>query len=245
MNQSFKIEVLYRDEALLVVNKPAGLASLPDGYNPSLPHIKSVLEQEAGALWMVHRLDKETSGVLILARSAQAHRSLNTQFEHHEIRKVYHAMVQGNPAWQEQTVRLPLRPNGDRHHRTVVDPEKGKPAVTHFRVLERYEAYCLVEAIPETGRTHQIRAHLNALGLSIVGDRLYGRSIVPQDGHVEQHARPGNDSPIPLRGRMGLHALSLEITHPLSGAKMIFSASYPAEMKEALEKLRSKSIRDA
>ena len=88
MNQSTDIPLLFSDEALLVVNKPAGLSTLPDGYNPSLPHIKSVLERQFGHLWIVHRLDKDTSGVLLLARSAEAHRALNTQFEQHRVPSV-------------------------------------------------------------------------------------------------------------------------------------------------------------
>jgi RluA family pseudouridine synthase len=241
-SQPADIQVLFSDDTLLVVNKPAGLATLPDGYNPSLPHIKSVLERQFGPLWIVHRLDKDTSGVLLLARSAEAHRSVNTQFEHHLVSKIYHALIIGDPEWQDKTVSLPLRPNGDRHHRTVIDSQAGKPAVTHFKVLERYRHYCLVEAIPETGRTHQIRAHLYALGLSIVGDKLYGKGIALQ---AEQSARQShqNDPVIGLAESMGLHALSLELNHPLTGQRMKFSAPYPGALISALEQLRSQAIK--
>src|SRR5512136_2436425 len=108
-----EIEVLYINDALLVINKPAGLATLPDGYDPTLPHIKSLLEVQYGRLWIVHRLDKDTSGVLVLARSASTHRSMNTQFEHRQVSKVYHALVFGAPEQQDTTVGLPLRANGD------------------------------------------------------------------------------------------------------------------------------------
>jgi tRNA pseudouridine32 synthase / 23S rRNA pseudouridine746 synthase len=233
------MEVLYQDEALLVVNKPTGLSTLPDGYNPSLPHIKSVLEQQVGPLLIVHRLDKETSGVLLLARSAEAHRSLNTQFEKHLVSKVYHALVVGTPDWQEKTVCLPLRPNGDRQHRTVIDPQAGKPAVTHLQVLERFGHYCLVEAIPETGRTHQIRAHLSALGLSIAGDKLYGKRINPRAGEKVRRFQQDHDPLISLPGSMGLHARSLEINHPLTGERLKFTAPYPVELVTLLQQLRS------
>ncbi len=213
MHLPFNIEVLYQDESILVVNKPAGLATLPDGYDPSLPHIKSVLEPQVGPLWIVHRLDKDTSGVLVIARSATAHRSLNTQFEERLVSKVYHALVIGNPDWKVKTVSLPLRSNGDRLHRTVVDQVRGKPAVTHFKVLERIENYCLLEAIPETGRTHQIRAHLYTLGLFILGDKLYTRRADHQDYEYLSLF----DLWAGTASGMGLHSRSLELTHPFTG----------------------------
>lgn len=235
------MEILYQDDALLVVNKPAGLSTLPDGYNPSLPHIKSVLEQQFGPLWIVHRLDKGTSGVLLLARSVEAHRSLNTQFEKHLVSKVYHALVVGNPEWQEETISLPLRSNGDRQHRTVIDPQAGKSAVTHLKILERFGYYCLVEAIPETGRTHQIRAHLSALGLSIVGDKLYGKRINSQDVGKVHPSQMDHDPTISLTQSMGLHARSLEITHPLTRERMKFTAPYPDELIAILQQFRTPS----
>jgi RluA family pseudouridine synthase len=233
------MDILFQDDALLVVNKPAGLSTLPDGYNPSLPHIKSVLERQYGPLWIVHRLDKETSGVLLLARSSEAHRSLNTQFEKHLVSKLYHALLAGIPEWQVQTVNLPLRPNGDRQHRTVIDPQAGKPAVTHLKVLERFKRYCLVEAIPETGRTHQIRAHLSVLGLSIIGDKLYGERITHQDEGKAHPSQQGHDPLIRLTEGMGLHARSLEITHPVTGERLKFTAHYPVELMAVLKQLRS------
>ena len=231
----FNIEALYQDDAILVVNKPAGLSTLPDGYNPSLPHIKSVLEPQVGHLWIVHRLDKDTSGVLLLARSASAHRSLNSQFEQHLVSKVYHALVFGDPDWRTKTVSQPLRSNGDRLHRTVVDQVRGKPAVTHFKVLERFGHSCLVEAVPETGRTHQIRAHLFSLGLFILGDKLYARRADLQDyEHAAQF-----DLSVKSGIAMGLHSRSLEFTHPLNGQRLKFKATYPPGFSAVLEHLRS------
>jgi tRNA pseudouridine32 synthase/23S rRNA pseudouridine746 synthase len=214
-------EALWVDAALLVINKPAGLRSLPDGYDPSRPCVRALLEPHYGRLWMVHRLDKETSGVLVLARTAEAHRLLNTQFEQHQVRKCYHAIAAGSPEWEETTVRLPLRPNGDRRHRTVVDPTGGKPAVTHLHLLGRFPTACLIEARPETGRTHQIRAHLAACGLPILNDVLYGAPNLPG---------------LPLDS-LALHAWSLELTHPESGQTMHFEAPYPPTFKVVLNYL--------
>jgi 23S rRNA-/tRNA-specific pseudouridylate synthase len=164
------------------------------------------------------------------------------QFEKHLVSKVYHALVYGNPEWQVYTVRLPLRPNGDRQHRTVIDPQAGKPAITHLKVLERFGHYCLVEAIPETGRTHQIRAHLYALGLSILGDKLYGKRNILHDGQKAHQFHQDDDPLIGLAEGMGLHAVSLEINHPLTGERMKFTAPYPIELTTALEQLRSQFI---
>lgn len=233
------MDILYQDEALLVVNKPAGLSTLPDGYNPTLPHVKKLLERQSGRLWIVHRLDKDTSGVLLLARTAAAHRDLNTQFEKHLVNKHYHALVIGNPDWRDKTISLPLQPDGDRQHRTVVNHQTGKSAVTHIRVLERFDKYCLLEAIPETGRTHQIRAHLYAIGLSILGDKLYRMRTAHQSGGGTHPDLLENDSSIVLSGGMGLHARSLEITHPVSGRRCKFTASFPAQFEAVLQQLRS------
>jgi tRNA pseudouridine32 synthase / 23S rRNA pseudouridine746 synthase len=213
--------VLWVDEAVIAVNKPSGLRTLPDGYDPDAPHLKSLLEPIYGKLWVVHRLDKETSGVIVLPRTSEAHRSLNSQFEQHTVRKVYHALVRGMPEWVERSIDFPLRTNGDRRHRTVVDAQRGKPALTHLHVMERFKAFALVEARPETGRTHQIRCHLAALGYPLAGDVLYG-----------------GEEPVPPLESFALHAKSLSLEHPLSGKILLLEAPYPNAYQIALERLR-------
>jgi 23S rRNA pseudouridine955/2504/2580 synthase/23S rRNA pseudouridine1911/1915/1917 synthase len=162
-----------------------------------------------------------------VARTPEAHRSLNMQFDGREVKKAYHALIAGEPPWDEYTVRLPLRADGDRKHRTVVDHGKGKPAVTHLRVLERCGAYALIEAKPETGRTHQIRAHLAALRLPVLGDALYGGAATPR---VEGE---------PLIDRTALHAQSLIFRHPKTIEQVRFQAPYPPDFARALRALRS------
>jgi len=214
------IPVLYVDDHLLVVSKPAGLPSLVDGYNREAPYLTGILKETYPALWVVHRLDRQTSGVIVFARTAAAHRDLNTQFEQRRAVKTYHALVQGLPAWDSRSIRLPLRADGDRRHRTVVDHQRGKPAETDLLVLERFDQVALLRATPHTGRTHQIRAHLAAVGHPIVSDPLYGGAEL---------------SGLP---RLGLHAYSLRLFHPGSKGEMEFIAPYVEDMVQAIDSLR-------
>ncbi len=229
--------VLWTDETMVVANKPAGLLVIRGGF-ASEPYLAQILEAAFGRLWVVHRLDRETSGVVVLARTAAAHRELNIQFQERDIVKVYHALVVGVPPWDELQVDLPLRRNGDRRHRTVVD-ERGKPSLTQLKALERLGGYALLEALPRTGRTHQIRAHLSALGYPIVGDELYGggtglsRAALCKD--VEDTEGPKQV----LIARSALHALRITVAHPTSGAVLQFSAPYPEDLSGTLRALRA------
>ncbi len=220
------MDILHADAAILVVNKPAGLPVLPDGWAQDAPYLVQMLEAEYGndsgsnhGIWIVHRLDKGTSGVMVFARTAEAHRELNQQFERHEAGKIYHAVVQGRPAWDEKTAEHRLRANVGHKHRTAVDARQGKPAETRFRVLKRYAADTLLEARLMTGRTHQIRVHAYALGYPLVGDTLYG------------------GAPSELIERPALHAHTLTITSPLTGQQETYTAPYPQDFSHLLERL--------
>lgn len=208
--------IIFSDEHLLVIDKPAGVPVLPDGWAPDAPYLVKMLEADFGKLWVVHRLDKITSGVMVFARNAQAHRALNGQFERHEARKVYHALVNGRPEWDERVAKHPLRVNVGHKHRTVVDHSKGKPSETRFAVIKRYAGFGLVACTPLSGRTHQIRVHLAVLGYPLVGDILYGAP------------------PTHLMTRPALHALSLTLAHPIDKQAITFSAPYPADFAAAL-----------
>jgi RluA family pseudouridine synthase len=211
------MEIIYKDEHILVIDKPAGIPVLPDGWEQDAPYLVKMLEEEYGKLWVVHRLDKGTSGVMIFARDAESHRALNTQFENHEAMKTYHAIVEGNPKWDEKVTKFPLRANVGKKHRTAVDDKNGKPAETHFRVIKRYQEAALVEAKPMTGRTHQIRVHAYALGHPLVGDVLYSA----QETH--------------LITRPALHAQSLSFVHPVTNERMRLAAPHPADFENALK----------
>jgi RluA family pseudouridine synthase len=215
------MKIIYEDEYLLVVDKPAGLPVLPDGWEKDAPYLLKTLEEEYGKIWIVHRLDKITSGVMVFARDAETHRTLNIQFEERHAEKVYHAIVEGIPQWNEKIAKHPLRINVGHKHRTGVSDKYGKPSETRFKVIKRYQEATLIEARPVTGRTHQIRVHAYALGHPLLGDILYGAS--------ETH----------LIARPALHAHSLTFTHPQSGERQTFLAERPQDFVETLELLSS------
>jgi RluA family pseudouridine synthase len=242
MSTQSRLSVLYEDESILVVSKPAGLLSLPDGYIPDAPDLLAVLTPTYGDLWIVHRLDRETSGIVILARNAEAHANLNSQFEDRQVSKIYHALVNGNPLWDERSISAPLRVDADRSHRTIIDQEEGKPAETSFKVLERFgrqmKHYTLVEARPLTGRTHQIRVHLAALGFPVAVDALYGTKAPILLSDIKRSYRGDPETEQPLLGRLGLHACRLTLQHPVSGATLTWEAPYPRDLSATLNQLR-------
>jgi 23S rRNA-/tRNA-specific pseudouridylate synthase len=156
---------------------------------------------------------------MIFARTAEAHRALNMQFEAHEAEKIYHAILVGVPRWDEKIARHPLRANVGHKHRTAVDDRAGKPAETRFKVLRRFPSHVLIEAQLMTGRTHQIRAHAHALGYPLLGDTLYGA--------------PESD----LIARPALHAFSLTIINPTTGQQATYTVPEPSDFQMALRRL--------
>ncbi|GAB1470445.1 RluA family pseudouridine synthase [Chloroflexota bacterium] len=216
------MQILFQDQSLLVVNKPAGLSVLPEGWDKSAPYLLKMLEEQFDKVWVAHRIDKITSGIIVFALTAESHRSLNIQFEKHEVEKTYHALLNGVPKWDEKTTKFPLRVNVGHRHRTVVDNRSGSRSETRFKLLERYQATALVEASPMTGRTHQIRVHAYALGHPLLGDILYS---APETDVIQRPA---------------LHASSLILTHPETGKRQAFQADYPNDFQSAIRLLRGK-----
>ncbi len=213
------MKILHEDEHLLVLDKSAGLPVLPDGWEKDAPYLLKTLEEEYSKVFIVHRLDKVTSGVMVFARDAETHRALSIQFEKHEAEKVYHAIVEGNPKWDEKIAKHPLRVNVGHKHRTMVDNKNGKPSETRLRILKQFQASALMEVKPMTGRTHQIRVHAYALGHPLLGDILYGAK------ETDIITRPA------------LHAYSLTIE--LNGKRETFTAPYPDDFGKALESFAS------
>ncbi|MFH1809164.1 MAG: RNA pseudouridine synthase [Pseudomonadota bacterium] len=210
--------MLHLDDEVVAIDKPAGLASIPERDLP-LPSARSWLEAELGqAVWVVHRLDKDASGLMLFARTAEVHRELNLRFEHRQVHKTYQALLVGVVADENGLIELPLRQFGSG--RVAVDTRRGKPAVTGYKVLERLPAHTLVQASPETGRRHQLRAHFFSLGHPIAGDGRYGEAA-PQASYP----------------RLLLHAQALALGRD-SGVKLQLRCAVPEVFEQVLQGLR-------
>lgn len=204
------LPIIYRDECLLVLDKPSGLLAVP-GRGAELADCLSARVQEIfPTALVVHRLDRDTSGVLLMALTPAAQRELGRQFESRAVEKKYRAIVHGRPRDETGVIELPLRKDFDHPPRHMVDHDLGRPAVTRYRVLACASDRAYLEIEPLTGRSHQIRIHLAAIGHPILGDPLYADEAVQQ-----------------LAPRLMLHARCLALRHPASGELMEWSAPLP------------------
>ena len=230
--------VIYSDDDFVVLNKRSGLLIAADRYDPEAPRLDVIAEKEFGKLYAVHRIDKDTSGLIVYARNPEAQRAISMEFEKRLVAKTYHALVYGHPMWQELHVDDALQPDGDARHRTVVSKRYGKPSVTDFRLIGNCGPYSWVEAKPLTGRTHQIRVHLAHNGFSIVCDPLYGgNQKAVRLSQFKKRWNGDEEEERPLLSRLGLHAYSIEFTHPTSGEKVKFTAPYPKDMEATRKQL--------
>ncbi|WP_147653604.1 23S rRNA pseudouridine(1911/1915/1917) synthase RluD [Vulcaniibacterium gelatinicum] len=235
--QDIPLDLLYEDPALFVVNKPPGLVVHPGAGNPAGTLVNALLHRDPGLAALpragiVHRLDKDTSGVMVVARTLPAHAALVEQLSARQVHRQYLAIVVGALV-AGGTANAPI----DRHPRDrlrMAVREDGREAVTHFRLRERFRAHTLLECRLETGRTHQIRVHMAHLRHPIVGDPLYGGPLKLPRGATPELVEA-------LRGfrRQALHAEVLEFAHPLTGAPVRCSAPVPEDMRRLIALLRA------
>ncbi len=232
--QDIPIEIIYEDKDIIVVNKPKGMVVHPANGNPDgtlVNALMSICKDSLSGIGgeirpgIVHRIDKDTSGLLIVAKNDMAHVAMSEQIKNHEVKKTYIALVRGVIKENEATIDMPIgRSNTDRKKMAVT--KNGKNAVTHIKVLERFDKYTLLEVNIETGRTHQIRVHLSYIGYPIVGDYTYS------NGKNEFN----------IVGQC-LHAKSLEFKHPITHKQMKLEAQLPEYFKNVIKELEKRQKR--
>lgn len=231
--QDIPLDIVYEDNDILVVNKQKGLVVHPGNGNPDgtlvnaiMNHCKESLSGIGGEIrpGIVHRLDKDTSGILIIAKNDKAHINISEQIKNHEVKKTYIALVRGIVRENMATIDMPIaRSNKDRTKMAV--SKNGKNAITHIKVLERFKGFTLLEVNIETGRTHQIRVHLSEIGYPIVGDYVYSNG----------------KNPFNVVGQM-LHSMRIEFKHPVTNKQMKLEAELPEYFEEVLTSLRKENI---
>ena len=246
----WEIGVVYEDEHLLALDKPSGLLTSPDRYDPNRPNLMKLLhaaiaenkpwvrERNLNYLSNAHRLDFETSGVILLAKNKPALVELADMFGAEKPVKKYVAIVQGTPAEDEFEIDAKLAPHPVKLGFMRVDPNNGKKSRTKFSVMEKFSRWTLVRCEPFTGRTHQIRIHLRHAGVPIVGDELYGgKPLWLSRLKPSFRLKPGREER-PLLGRVALHAEQLELKHPITGEPVSITAPWPKDFNVALKYLR-------
>ncbi len=228
--QEIPLDIIYEDDDILVVNKQKGLVVHPGNGNPNgtlvnavLAHCKDSLSGIGGEIrpGIVHRIDKDTSGLLIVAKNDKAHINMSEQIKNHEVKKTYIALVRGHMKENKATIDMPIT-RSDKERTKMAVSKRGKRAVTHITVMEKFEKFTLLEVIIETGRTHQIRVHLAEIGYPIVGDFVYSNG----------------KNPFGVEGQM-LHSSKLEFKHPTTGKDMKLEAPVPEYFEGVLAKLKS------
>lgn len=228
--QKMDLDIVYEDEDVILINKPKGMVVHPaPGHttdtlvNGLLYHCKDNLSGINGVArpGIVHRIDRDTTGILIVCKNDMSHNRIAAQLKEHSITRRYRALVHGNVKNDTGTVEGPIGRHPVDRKKMAINEKNGKPAVTHYQVLERFGNYTLIECVLETGRTHQIRVHMASIGHPLVGDEVYGPAKCP----------------FKLQGQC-LHAMVLGFVHPRSGEYMEFSTNLPEYFQELLEKLR-------
>lgn len=235
--EDIPIDIVYEDDDIIVANKARGMVVHPAAgnytgtlVNALMYHRGSTLSDIGGVIrpGIVHRIDKDTSGLLVIAKNNDAHLFLSEEIKEHKVSRIYHAIAIGRLD-EDMTIDLPIGRSAFDRKKMAVTDKNSKNAVTHVKILENFQGATYIKCILETGRTHQIRVHLSHMGHPLLGDEIYGSAKLPQNREYMRD-NPGQC----------LHAAELELTHPRTGEKMHFSCPLPEYFTDVLEKLRRK-----
>ncbi len=237
MKSKNNVDIIFEDNDLIVINKPAGILSIPDRYDKSSPNAFNILKKHYSKIFTVHRLDKFTSGVMVFAKNQVSHKHLNTQFENNKVNKIYHIVVQGIIRENDLEIDIPI----DSHpfKKGVSMPSaRGKESLTKLKVLERFQKSTLCEVQLITGRHHQIRVHCATIGHPLLIDEIYGNS---QEFYLSSIKRRYNikkdEIEKPIISRLTMHSYKLEFIHPTSNNKVSFKAEYPKDFATLIKVL--------
>lgn len=232
-----KLEVLYEDENIVALNKPSGLLSIPDRYNAEIPNLQKEAIKKFGALMVVHRLDRETSGVILFAKNAESHKHLSQLFESRDMEKFYLALVQGRLLNPSGTIDAGIMENPAKRGTMMVN-KRGKPSVTDYETIKEWGNITLLKLQLHTGRTHQIRVHLQHLGHAVLADAFYGDGKGLYVSDLKK--RFNNSDPLgeerPILGRLGLHASTLKFKN-IDGKEIFIEAPLPKDMRATIQQL--------
>jgi RluA family pseudouridine synthase len=237
MKKSF-YTVVFQDESIIAVNKSSGISVGGDRWDESAERLDRLIEQDLKIpkIFTVHRIDKETSGLVVFAKKSETHRELSMSFEQRDVKKLYTAIVHGRPSWKETICDLALVPNGNKKHMTIIDKYHGKKSLTRFICMASAGNYSILQAFPETGRIHQIRVHLAALGHPVVCDELYGKMSPVKLSSFKRAWRGDPHEERPLLARLGLHAQELMLPNGLE-----LKAPLPKDMASLINQLEKYS----
>jgi 23S rRNA pseudouridine955/2504/2580 synthase/23S rRNA pseudouridine1911/1915/1917 synthase len=235
---SISQQILFENDDFIVVNKPAGLLTIPDRHNEALPSLAKLLEQRYGSIFIVHRLDKDTSGVIVFARNEESHRLLSARFMERKASKEYLGLVTGRIWEKEGSIDTPIAESPSKKGK-MVTAKKGKPAQTTFEVLESLSLYTLLQIRIFTGRTHQIRVHMQSIGHPIAMDEVYGSGKPFYLSFIKKKYQMGKfqEEERPLMSRMALHASRLSFEDK-KGQRHFFEAPLPRDFQAVLQQLR-------
>ncbi len=231
--------IIFQDDEVVIINKPANYLSIPDRFKPDLPNVQHFLKRKYGQIFTIHRLDRETSGIMIFAKNENAHKALSHQFENRIVEKIYYALTSGYFHNDEGIIEKPIDKHPGIAGKMIVS-KKGKPSTSAYKVIERFKHFTLLEVNIKTGRTHQIRVHLNALGYPLAVDGLYAKKsnffLSELKGKKYKINREVEERP--LLSRCSLHAYQLSFDHPKKEERYTFTADLPKDFNAVLKQLR-------